>query len=142
LDRIPPALQAVSLGGVGVILAQPDGAHLALYGVVFASLCSILTTAINLREDRKRADLQYTRDTERASKQFAEDKVAREFQADQVRLAFEAANAARTLAEAHIVAKVQESTDASTTAIDIGNHINDKLTRVTQAPGDAVKAGK
>lgn len=122
-------MQAASLGSVAVILAQPDGAHLALYGTIVAGFCSIITTAINRRADRAAEANRYAREKE-----------SRDFQAEQVRLAFAAAVIQRDASEAHIVSKVQESTDASATAIDIGNHINDKLLRVTKALGDAVQA--
>jgi hypothetical protein len=127
LEHLPSALQAASLGSVAVILAQPDGAHLALYGTIIATLGSIITTAVNRRADR----------TAEANR-YAHEKEARDFQAEQVRLAFAAAVIQRDASEAHIVSKVQESTDASAVALNVANHANEKLTRVTLALGDAV----
>jgi len=69
---------------------------------------------------------------------YAHEKESRDFQAEQVRLAFAAAVVQRDASEVHIVSKVQESTDASAAALDTANHVNEKLTRVTQALGDAV----
>lgn len=131
MEHLPSAFQAASLGSIAAILATPDAAHLAFYGGIVAGFCSIVTTAMNRRADRKAEEMRY-----------AHEKEARDFQAEQVRLAFAAAVVQRDASEAHIVSKVQESTDASATAIDVGNHINDKLTRVTQALGDAVRANK
>lgn len=138
MEHVPSFLQATSLGGVGVLLAHPDGAHLALYGIIFTGLCSIVTTSMNRRADRAKDEARY-----------AHEKEEREFQALQVREAFTAATEQRERNASKIVAKVEESTsvalasaDASMTAIDVSNHVNEKLTRITQALGVAVKTKK
>lgn len=77
MEHWPSTFQVASLGGVGVLVAQPE-AHLALYGVIITTLGSVITTAINRRADRKRDAEQYRRDKE-----------AREFQAAQLRAAFQ-----------------------------------------------------
>lgn len=97
--------------------------------MIIATLGSILTTAMNRRADRKRDAEQYKHDREE-----------REFQAAQIAKAFQTANAQRDRAEKNIVAKVEESTAASATALDAANHTNDKIARVTAALADAVKA--
>lgn len=74
MEHWPSTFQVASLGGVGVLVAQPDGAHLALFGVIITTLGSIITTAINRRADRKRD-----------AEQYAREKEAREFQAAQIR---------------------------------------------------------
>lgn len=119
-------MQAASLGSVAVILAQPDGAHLALYGTILATLGSIITTAINRRADKAAEATRY-----------AHEKETRDFQAEQVRLAFEAANRQRSQAEAHIVSKVEESTAASAIALDASNHLTEKLANATRALADS-----
>lgn len=131
MEHLSTGLQAASLGGVGLLLISPDGAHLALAGVVFAGLCSIITTAMTRRGDREKEDRRY-----------AHEKEEREFQAAQIREAFLLTNRKRDDSEARIVAKVEESTQASADALDTANHTNQKIARVTKALGDAVKAKK
>ncbi len=78
MEHLPSTLQLASLGGVAVLAAHPDdGAHLTFYGIVFAGLCSIITTVFNRRQDRKRDAEQYRREKE-----------TREFQAAQIKAAF------------------------------------------------------
>ncbi len=85
MEHLPSGLQLASFGGVAALAALPaDGAHLTFYGVLFAGICSIVTTVINRRADRKR-------DLER----YAHDKEVRAFQAEQVKAAFAVANAPR-----------------------------------------------
>lgn len=136
MDHLAPSLQIASLGSLGVLLAQPDAAHLALLGIAITSAGSVLTTSIKSWSDRKRADAQH-----------ASDKEEREFHRQEVKDAFEAASEQRARGEAKIVSKVETATDialtsaqASIAAIDVANHVNQKLTRVTETLGGIVTA--
>lgn len=76
MEHWPSTFQVASLGGVGVLVAQPE-AHLAFYGVIITTLGSIVTTWINRRAERKRDEERYARERE-----------AQEFQAAQLGAAF------------------------------------------------------